>query len=99
MPKGGKTLSLKSAEIQVIDFGSATWSKDYHTTVVSTRHYRAPEVILGLLHHMILIIIITTHTHVHARLHVLNNRTNSLTHTHECRYAYTPPGVIFSIPH
>jgi dual-specificity kinase len=34
--------------IWLIDFGSATWEEQYHSTVVSTRHYRAPEVILGL---------------------------------------------------
>ena len=34
--------------IKVIDFGSATFNDQYHSTVVSTRHYRAPEVILGL---------------------------------------------------
>ena len=33
---------------QVIDFGSATFEEQYHSSVVSTRHYRAPEVILGL---------------------------------------------------
>jgi dual-specificity kinase len=31
-------------EIRVIDFGSATFDEDRHSTVVSTRHYRAPEV-------------------------------------------------------
>jgi len=38
----------KNTEIALIDFGSATFENQYHTTVVSTRHYRAPEVILGL---------------------------------------------------
>jgi dual-specificity kinase len=37
-----------SSAIRLIDFGSATWEAQYHSTVVSTRHYRAPEVILGL---------------------------------------------------
>ena len=32
---------------QIIDFGSATFDWDHHTRVVTTRHYRAPEVILG----------------------------------------------------
>lgn len=36
-----------STHIKLIDFGSATFDKQYHTSVVSTRHYRAPEVILG----------------------------------------------------
>lgn len=35
-------------DIKVIDFGSATFEDGYHSSVVSTRHYRAPEVILGL---------------------------------------------------
>lgn len=34
--------------IKLIDFGSATFDHQHHSTVVSTRHYRAPEVILGL---------------------------------------------------
>ncbi len=34
--------------IKVIDFGSATFKDQYHSSIVSTRHYRAPEVILGL---------------------------------------------------
>ncbi|KNC48139.1 CMGC/CLK protein kinase [Thecamonas trahens ATCC 50062] len=37
-----------STAIKLIDFGSATYEHDYHSSVVSTRHYRAPEVILGL---------------------------------------------------
>mmetsp|Transcript_29020 Transcript_29020/g.64016 ORF Transcript_29020/g.64016 Transcript_29020/m.64016 type:complete len:454 (-) Transcript_29020:627-1988(-) len=36
-----------SAAIKVIDFGSATFEDQYHSSIVSTRHYRAPEVILG----------------------------------------------------
>ncbi|CAO3615206.1 unnamed protein product [Cunninghamella blakesleeana] len=41
-------LTLKDTDIRLIDFGSATFEKDYHSTVVSTRHYRAPEIILGI---------------------------------------------------
>ncbi|GFR49286.1 hypothetical protein Agub_g11295 [Astrephomene gubernaculifera] len=37
-----------SSDIKVIDFGSATFEEQYHSCIVSTRHYRAPEVILGL---------------------------------------------------
>lgn len=33
--------------MKVVDFGNATYEHEHHTTVVSTRHYRAPEVILG----------------------------------------------------
>lgn len=39
----------KTSEIKLIDFGSATFDSHYHCSVVSTRHYRAPEVILGKL--------------------------------------------------
>lgn len=39
---------LRSTDIRLIDFGSATFDEEYHSTVVSTRHYRAPEIILGL---------------------------------------------------
>ncbi|KAG5519845.1 hypothetical protein PMAC_000120 [Pneumocystis sp. 'macacae'] len=38
---------LKNTEIRLIDFGSATFEDEYHSSVVSTRHYRAPEIILG----------------------------------------------------
>lgn len=38
---------LHSTDIRLIDFGSATFESEYHSTVVSTRHYRAPEIILG----------------------------------------------------
>ncbi|KAG0050319.1 dual specificity protein kinase kns1 [Gryganskiella cystojenkinii] len=37
---------LTSPEIRLIDFGSATFQEEHHSTVVSTRHYRAPEIIL-----------------------------------------------------
>ncbi|KAJ1723846.1 serine threonine protein kinase CMGC group [Coemansia erecta] len=43
-----KTHMLKSTKIRLIDFGSATFNKEYHSQVVSTRHYRAPEIILNL---------------------------------------------------
>ncbi|KZV84652.1 kinase-like protein [Exidia glandulosa HHB12029] len=39
---------LVSTDIRLIDFGSATFQDEYHSTVVSTRHYRAPEIILAL---------------------------------------------------
>lgn len=39
---------LLNPEIRLIDFGSATFEDEYHSSVVSTRHYRAPEIILGL---------------------------------------------------
>lgn len=37
---------MDSSEIKIIDLGSATFEHDYHSTIISTRHYRAPEVIL-----------------------------------------------------
>lgn len=39
---------LLAPEIRLIDFGSATFDDEYHSSVVSTRHYRAPEIILNL---------------------------------------------------
>ena len=39
---------IRNAEIRLIDFGSATFDHEHHSTIVSTRHYRAPEVILEL---------------------------------------------------
>lgn len=38
----------QSNAIKLIDFGSATFETHHHSAVISTRHYRAPEVILGL---------------------------------------------------
>ncbi|RZC94004.1 hypothetical protein C5167_016698 [Papaver somniferum] len=38
----------KSSSIKLIDFGSTVFDDKEHTSIVSTRHYRAPEVILGL---------------------------------------------------
>ncbi|KAJ8276303.1 hypothetical protein COCON_G00080550 [Conger conger] len=40
--------TLKSSDVKVVDFGNATYDHEHHTSVVSTRHYRAPEVILEL---------------------------------------------------
>lgn len=34
--------------LHIIDFGSATFDDQYHSSLISTRHYRAPEVVLGL---------------------------------------------------
>uniref|UniRef100_A0A0D6R4S5 dual-specificity kinase n=1 Tax=Araucaria cunninghamii TaxID=56994 RepID=A0A0D6R4S5_ARACU len=38
----------KSSAIKLIDFGSTTFESQDNSSIVSTRHYRAPEVILGL---------------------------------------------------
>ncbi|RXN29151.1 dual specificity kinase CLK4-like isoform X1 [Labeo rohita] len=40
--------TLKNPDVKVVDFGNATYEHEHHTSVVSTRHYRAPEVILDL---------------------------------------------------
>ncbi|XP_056450542.1 dual specificity protein kinase CLK1-like isoform X1 [Gadus chalcogrammus] len=40
--------TLKSLDVKVVDFGNATFDRDHHPSLVSTRHYRAPEVILDL---------------------------------------------------
>lgn len=39
---------LNNTEIRLIDFGSATFNEEFHSSVVSTRHYRAPEIILSM---------------------------------------------------
>lgn len=44
----GKRKILTNPEIKIIDFGSAVFHKEYHPPVISTRHYRAPEIVLGL---------------------------------------------------
>ncbi|KAK6140665.1 hypothetical protein DH2020_025599 [Rehmannia glutinosa] len=38
----------KSSAIKLIDFGSTAYDNQTHSSIVSTRHYRAPEIILGL---------------------------------------------------
>ncbi|ODQ79246.1 hypothetical protein BABINDRAFT_8826 [Babjeviella inositovora NRRL Y-12698] len=42
------TKVLKDPLIQIIDFGLAIFDDEYHSTIVSTRHYRAPEIVLGI---------------------------------------------------
>lgn len=39
---------LKAIDVKVADFGTATFDHEHHESLVSTRHYRAPEVILDL---------------------------------------------------
>eukprot|EP00933_Yihiella_yeosuensis_P080059 TRINITY_DN93463_c0_g1_i1.p1 TRINITY_DN93463_c0_g1~~TRINITY_DN93463_c0_g1_i1.p1 ORF type:complete len:507 (-),score=83.29 TRINITY_DN93463_c0_g1_i1:172-1692(-) len=36
-----------SPEIKLIDFGNATYALEHHSTIINTRQYRAPEVILN----------------------------------------------------
>ncbi|XP_034539026.1 dual specificity protein kinase CLK2-like isoform X2 [Notolabrus celidotus] len=46
--KGCKKKTLRSLDVKVVDFGTATFDHQHHESLVSTRHYRAPEVILDL---------------------------------------------------
>uniref|UniRef100_A0A3B3TZV2 dual-specificity kinase n=1 Tax=Poecilia latipinna TaxID=48699 RepID=A0A3B3TZV2_9TELE len=39
---------IRDTTVRLVDFGSATFEQEHHSLVVSTRHYRAPEVILEL---------------------------------------------------
>nr|XP_046170687.1 dual specificity protein kinase CLK2-like [Oncorhynchus gorbuscha] len=39
---------VKDTTVRLVDFGSATFDHEHHSTTISTRHYRAPEVILEL---------------------------------------------------
>lgn len=39
---------VRCSDTRLIDFGSTTFDDEHHSTIVSTRHYRAPEVILQL---------------------------------------------------
>ncbi|XP_048517475.1 probable dual specificity protein kinase madd-3 isoform X2 [Dendroctonus ponderosae] len=41
-------MRVAKTDVRLIDFGSATFDHEHHSTIVSTRHYRAPEVILEL---------------------------------------------------
>ncbi|TRY92166.1 hypothetical protein DNTS_004486, partial [Danionella cerebrum] len=47
-PEKRSERSVTCTEVRVVDFGSATFDNEHHSTIVSTRHYRAPEVILDL---------------------------------------------------
>ncbi|XP_022091060.1 dual specificity protein kinase CLK2-like isoform X2 [Acanthaster planci] len=40
--------TVRCSDIRLIDFGSATFDHEHHSTIVSTRHYRALEVLLEL---------------------------------------------------
>ncbi|XP_059196077.1 dual specificity protein kinase CLK2b isoform X2 [Centropristis striata] len=39
---------INNTTVRLVDFGSATFDHEHHSVVISTRHYRAPEVILEL---------------------------------------------------
>ena len=38
---------IQTPTIRLIDFGGATFEKDHHASIINTRQYRGPEVILG----------------------------------------------------
>lgn len=49
--KGGTSGSYyrpQSADIKLIDFGNATYESDHHASIINTRQYRGPEVVLEL---------------------------------------------------
>uniref|UniRef100_A0A2M4BK80 Putative lammer dual specificity kinase n=3 Tax=Anopheles marajoara TaxID=58244 RepID=A0A2M4BK80_9DIPT len=46
--KNREVRHVNCTDIRLIDFGNAIFDHEYHSTIVSTRHYRAPEVILEL---------------------------------------------------
>lgn len=37
---------MTRTDVKLIDFGTATFEHEYHSRIVSTRHYRAPEILL-----------------------------------------------------
>jgi len=46
LPTSNSKPILESTNIRLIDFGSATFEEEYHSVVGSTRHYRAPKIII-----------------------------------------------------
>ena len=44
---GGKRKIMKLPSIKLIDFGTSIGVDAYHPDIICTRHYRAPEIILG----------------------------------------------------
>ena len=48
MPQRGGYSIPESTRIKVIDFGGATYDNEKKSSIVNTRQYRAPEVILGV---------------------------------------------------
>lgn len=46
--EGGTVLAPASTDIRLIDFGGATFDWEHKSSLINTRQYRAPEVILGL---------------------------------------------------
>lgn len=46
--EGGTVLTPTATDIRLIDFGGATFDWEHKSSLINTRQYRAPEVILGL---------------------------------------------------
>lgn len=44
----GQYLRPASSQIKIIDFGNATFAHEHHSSVINTRQYRGPEVLLEL---------------------------------------------------
>jgi len=44
----GKYMRPANARIKLIDFGNATYASEHHSSIINTRQYRGPEVILSL---------------------------------------------------
>eukprot|EP00931_Biecheleriopsis_adriatica_P053836 TRINITY_DN31600_c0_g1_i1.p1 TRINITY_DN31600_c0_g1~~TRINITY_DN31600_c0_g1_i1.p1 ORF type:complete len:480 (+),score=93.91 TRINITY_DN31600_c0_g1_i1:80-1441(+) len=44
----GPYLRPVSADIKIIDFGNATYENEHHSSIINTRQYRGPEVVLEL---------------------------------------------------
>ncbi|AFZ80476.1 protein kinase domain containing protein [Theileria equi strain WA] len=45
---GMMTKRPATADIKIIDFGSAIYEDEYHSSIINTRQYRSPEVILDI---------------------------------------------------
>ena len=39
------SLEDDNPRVKLIDFGAATWEPDHKSSIIQTRHYRAPEVV------------------------------------------------------
>lgn len=44
----GPYLRPRSSQIKIIDFGNATYDEEHHSSIINTRQYRGPEVLLEL---------------------------------------------------
>lgn len=71
--------TLKRLDVKVVDFGNATYDHEHHTSVVSTRHYRAPEVILGELFVLFIMLLVNPlkcgHDFVNCKMLISAGRT------------------------